>query len=195
MPRYFLDTEFIDDGSTIDLISVGIVCDDGRELYLQSIEYDPTNAGKWVKENVLNHLVKCPVNNESDASTDWAYHTVTHGECGAGRMGQVTCPWRSSHHMRSEIFTFMDAIKYGKPELWGWCSGYDFVALCQLFGTMMDLPQNWPHYICDFQYVLDGRGITDDMLPSQEGTVHNALQDARYLKQLWGYIVRNDAWQ
>lgn len=31
--KYFLDTEFIEDGVTIDLISIGIVSDDGREFY------------------------------------------------------------------------------------------------------------------------------------------------------------------
>ena len=36
--KYFLDTEFIEDGKTIDLISLGIVCEDGRELYLQNSE-------------------------------------------------------------------------------------------------------------------------------------------------------------
>jgi hypothetical protein len=29
--RYWLDTEFIEDGKTIDLISIGIVAEDGRE--------------------------------------------------------------------------------------------------------------------------------------------------------------------
>ena len=36
--RYFLDTEFIEDGKTIDLLSIGIVAEDGRELYLQNVE-------------------------------------------------------------------------------------------------------------------------------------------------------------
>jgi hypothetical protein len=31
--RYAFDTEFIEDGRTIDLISIGIVCEDGREYY------------------------------------------------------------------------------------------------------------------------------------------------------------------
>lgn len=31
--RYFFDTEFYEDGKTIDLVSIGIVAEDGRELY------------------------------------------------------------------------------------------------------------------------------------------------------------------
>jgi hypothetical protein len=60
---------------------------------------------------------------------------------------------------------------------------------------MMDLPKGWPHYIKDFQYILDERGISDDELPAQEEGLHNALADAHHLKRLWGYIMRNDAWQ
>lgn len=34
--RYFFDTEFHEDGQTIDLISIGIVAEDGREFYAVS---------------------------------------------------------------------------------------------------------------------------------------------------------------
>jgi hypothetical protein len=54
--RYWYDTEFAEDGNTIDLISIGIVAEDGRELYMQSVEFDATKASEWVKENVLPHL-------------------------------------------------------------------------------------------------------------------------------------------
>jgi len=37
--RYWYDTEFIEDGSTIDLISIGIVAEDGREYYAISTEF------------------------------------------------------------------------------------------------------------------------------------------------------------
>ena len=31
--RYFYDTEFIDDGRTVELISIGVAAEDGRECY------------------------------------------------------------------------------------------------------------------------------------------------------------------
>lgn len=33
MTIYCYDTEFLEDGRTIDLISIGIVCEDGRSPY------------------------------------------------------------------------------------------------------------------------------------------------------------------
>ena len=44
--RFFYDTEFIEDGDTIELISIGIVGDDGREYYAVSTDFDP-NSSEW----------------------------------------------------------------------------------------------------------------------------------------------------
>lgn len=55
--KIFLDTEFIEDGKTIDLISVGMIDATGtRKLYLVSSDFDETKANDWVKENVLTHI-------------------------------------------------------------------------------------------------------------------------------------------
>lgn len=54
--RYFYDCEFIEDGRTIELVSIGVVCEDGREFYAVSTEFDPERAGPWVRRNVLPKL-------------------------------------------------------------------------------------------------------------------------------------------
>ena len=36
--KYFYDCEFIDDGHTIQLVSLGMVAEDGRAYYAQSTE-------------------------------------------------------------------------------------------------------------------------------------------------------------
>ena len=56
--RYFLDTEFSERGpkEPIQLISIGIVAEDGRELYIESSECDYTSVNLWVKDNVIPHL-------------------------------------------------------------------------------------------------------------------------------------------
>lgn len=60
--KIWFDTEFMDDGITIELISIGMVRDDGVEYYAESAEADLSKANDWVKENVLNHLtgIKTP---------------------------------------------------------------------------------------------------------------------------------------
>ena len=54
--RFFYDCEFIEDGATIDLVSIGVVDETGREFYAVSTEFDPARAIDWVRRNVLDKL-------------------------------------------------------------------------------------------------------------------------------------------
>jgi len=83
--RWFFDTEFNDTGSRIDLISIGLVSEDGREYYAVSSEFDPERCLPWVKENVLPSLVGTPTKTREQISEDilalvgpnpefWAYY-------------------------------------------------------------------------------------------------------------------------
>ena len=56
MRRFFYDTEFIEDGTTIDLVSIGVVDETGREFYAVSTQFDPDKAIPWVRRNVLEQL-------------------------------------------------------------------------------------------------------------------------------------------
>lgn len=59
--RYFFDTEFLEDGRTIELISIGIVAEDGREFYaeveLPETTWERIYAHEWLPENVVPHLL------------------------------------------------------------------------------------------------------------------------------------------
>ena len=54
--RYFYDCEFIEDGRTVDLVSIGVVDEYGREFYAVSTEFDDSRAVPWVRRNVLDKL-------------------------------------------------------------------------------------------------------------------------------------------
>jgi hypothetical protein len=60
--RYWLDTEFIDAGDKIDLISIGMVAEDGREFHAVSTDFDETKAKAvpWIRDNVLDKLAGLP---------------------------------------------------------------------------------------------------------------------------------------
>lgn len=114
--RYFYDTEFIEDGSTIDLISIGVVAEDGREFYAVSTDCDHRRAGAWVREHVLGQLP----NPSSPA-------------------------WRSNARIREELLEFLLAGK-NRPELWAWTGPYDHIVLAQLWGDMTGLPRQLPRF-------------------------------------------------
>ncbi len=60
--KYFLDTEFIESPGKIDLLSIGIVSEDGREFYKETSRAEFYKAhpercpNPWVRDNVLPHL-------------------------------------------------------------------------------------------------------------------------------------------
>jgi len=44
---YVVDAEFIDGDLEIDLVSLAVVADDGREFYAVSNEFDPSRANDF----------------------------------------------------------------------------------------------------------------------------------------------------
>jgi hypothetical protein len=54
--KYWLDTEFIARPYTIDLISIGVVAENGREFFAESNETDWSKASPWTLENVRPQL-------------------------------------------------------------------------------------------------------------------------------------------
>ncbi len=180
---YFMDSEFIEDGKTIDLISIGIVSSDGRELYAQSMEFDASKANEWVAEHVLEKLIQC------DGGTRWHHDMYARvGQWCMGRKLACGCPWRTREQIKHEILAFMDAEKYGKPELWGYYSSYDHVVFAQLFGTMMDLPEGYPMLTYDLRQWLDLHGMKDIHQP--DDSIHNALLDARWVAETYRRLVK-----
>ena len=150
--RYWFDTEFIEDGKTIDLISIGIVAEDGRTHYAECEECNLDAASDWVKQNVIPHLT-----------------------------GNKTPRYK----IAEEIKAFMEADGL-KPEVWAYYASYDWVALCQLFGTMMDLPQDWPMFCRDLKQLCSSLG--NPKLPEQHNKEHNALADALWTKEAWEFL-------
>jgi hypothetical protein len=155
--KYFYDTEFIEDGKTIDLISIGIVSEDGRTYYAISNEFDAMKANDWVKENVLAKL-------ELDVEL-----------------------YKSRLQIRDEVAEFIRNDTTVKPELWAYYAAYDHVALCQLFGTMMNLPKHFPMYTQDLKQVCDSLG--NPSLPTQGKEEHNALHDAMWNMRAYTFLV------
>jgi len=167
--KYFLDTEFIDNGTTIPLISIALVCEDGREFYAENSSADLSKAGEWVKANVLPLLWS--------RSADKRKANLWSRDGGAGG-------FMAHEEIGSEIRLFIP--EGDKPQFWGYYSAYDWVVFCQLFGTMMDLPDGFPMYCRDIKQWGDQLGSPD--LPKQNGTEHNALEDARWAVQAWEFL-------
>jgi hypothetical protein len=156
--RYFYDCEFIEDGRTIDLVSIGVVDEYGREFYAISTEFDARRAVPWVRRNVLDQL---------PSPADPA--------------------WRSRERIRDDVAEFLLAPLTTNPdlelELWAWYAAYDHVALAQLWGAMPALPRRIPHFTKDLRQLWDECGRPT--LPAPEERRHDALADARHNLARW----------
>lgn len=172
--KYWLDTEFIEDGVTIDLVSIGILAEDGREYYAISTEFDESKASTWVKENVLAQL---PLKNSGFSSkTPWLETLPSREDAALG--------YRTRELIKQEVSLLIGGDT--KPEFWGYYADYDWVVFCQLFGTMMDLPKGFPMYCRDIKQWCDQLG--NPKLPEQGKGEHNALSDARWNRQAWEFL-------
>jgi hypothetical protein len=126
--RYFYDCEFIEDGRTIELVSIGVVAEDGREFYAVSTEFDPSRAIDWVRRNVLDKLP-----------------------------GPADRAWRSRERIREDLLAFLTELDE-PIELWAWMAGYDHVTLAQLWGDMRALPRAIPRFTHELRQVWEDAG-------------------------------------
>jgi len=156
--RYFFDCEFIEDGQTIELISIGVVDETDREFYAVSTEFDPNRAIDWVRRHVLDKL---------PSPADPA--------------------WRSRTRIRDELYEYLMApLKDGSAErieLWAWLAAYDHVALAQLWGSMPALPREVPRFTHELRQRWEDLGSPE--LPGHGTDRHDALADARLALARW----------
>jgi hypothetical protein len=164
--RTYYDLEFLEDGRTIEPISIGMVREDGRELYLinEDAPLYRIMEHPWLMDNVVPHL---PV----------AIHQ--------GKAGRRWPTWDGSHpdavllaphaEIGRLVREFIGGEDRDDNELWAWYGAYDHVALCQLWGRMIDLPPNVPMFTHDLKQLVGNARV-----PEQPTGLHNALEDARH---------------
>lgn len=173
--KYFIDTEFIEGFHKpyfgkrrhhIDLISIGIVAEDGREYYAISNEYRYKAASDWVKENVINSIYREQVPSFKqqfmDISTFHKYIPTAKSNRQIAKEiidfinGEPIKIHKSINMVQLDIESERTMRRgYLQPEFYGYYSDYDWVLFCSLFGTMMDLPKGFPMFCMDLKQTLD----------------------------------------
>lgn len=176
--RYWYDTEFLEDGRTIDLISIGIVAEDGREYYAVN---DEATSGRlerrirrhdWLMANVVPSLPKPYGDWNNHMPKSWLFDYNS----------PLVKPYT---RIADEVREFL--LGADSPELWADYGAYDHVALCWLWGPMIELPSGLPMFTNDIQQEARRLGVTD--LPQQDEGLHNALADARHCRTRWEFLA------
>jgi hypothetical protein len=181
------DLEFLEDGRTIELISIGMVCDDGREYYAvnRDMPVRKIRKHKWLMENVAPHLPKGHGDRRLTMPKRWLFDYADHRV-------------KPRKVIADEVAEFIQSA--GDPtagamdvELWANYGAYDHVCLAQLWGPMVDLPPGIPMFTHDIQQEARRLGIPWNELPKQEGGEHNALADARHNQTVRRWLAEQEA--
>lgn len=167
--KIFYDCEFLEDGRTIELISLGMLREDGKEYYAvnAAMPWFKIQQHDWLMINVVPHL---PTRMSASGVRGLNFDNVN---------------VKSDLVIADEVRRF---IQTAGPdvELWAWYGAYDHVALCQLWGRMIDLPPGVPMFTHnirqEFQRLGNPRG------PAQDSTEHHALADAKHNKTMYEFI-------
>lgn len=193
------DLEFIDDGETIDLVSIAMVSGDGRELYAINREMDVQKilANEWLRKNVWPHLPlrdlpekrngylvqKCscrPV--DPNVPSSRLEYACTHMN---GQLNRDHPDVRTQGQIRYMVGDFLRKahpesvdIQRDNIRMWAYYGAYDHVALAQIFGPMVNLPSHVPMITHDLK--SEAMRLGSPEMPQQSVNEHNALADARH---------------
>lgn len=211
--KYYIDTEFIECAKqrkvlginvgkpvpTIDLISIALVAEDGREFYALNAdcELDYAWADEWVRDNVLYPIWQqyAPPIMRGHSVNYFSYDSLKRifKERGATR-GMLS--WHLLTFVHHEAYahhvgtmdSFFEADFTDPHSFYGYYSDYDWVVFCQLFGRMIDLPKGFPMFCLDLKQEMERLGAPDTIKPNNSNE-HNALADARWNQQLHKRLV------
>lgn len=223
--KYFIDTEFIEGfrkplfgkrSHFIDLISIGIVAENGKKFYQISCEYNYNDADDWVKENVILPLylqtVSGDARNRFTVENFHKFYGLTNKQIADAVKEFV---YKTSGIDNPNTISNWDEVKDNFPiEFYAYYADYDWVVFCSLYGRMIDLPKGFPMYCKDLKQTLDEKSYEwfktdiefkkkycienklysiEDGLKNlsnypQQKNEHNALDDAKFNFELYKFL-------
>lgn len=203
---FIIDTEFIEEPGSIQLISVGIVAPFTNDLFYRvskEFDFDKVWNDDWLRENVLRTIFndyvikikdffeKTGKNELGDIENQTHYDfTKEMTKMFIDNLGAT------KKEMKDEVIAFIGKntkwLEAGNPSFYGWYAAYDWVVFCWIFGRMIDLPEAFPMYIKDIKQLVEELGITKEEIEKnipQNTNKHHALSDAIWEANLLNYIA------
>ena len=182
MNMYF-DTEFTGLRKNTQLISIGLISEDGKEFYAEFASINTELLDDWIIENVLMNTAKYGEVNETDIVVNESdYHFGTREE------------------IQEELKEWLS--QFNEVQLVSDVCHYDMVLFIDIFGSAFDLPENVSPVCYDINQdiasyyeesqknafdrnredILEEKGIT------VVGQKHNSLYDARVIQQIYNVL-------
>lgn len=206
--KYFIDTEFKEKPNTIDLISIGIVCENGKKYYALNKDFNLKEIWKdeWLRNNVLLPIYIEHVHGDMRNHISFSQSTIKGILKGFGKTTKQISEeikefiYSTNDNIHPDtVSNFDEIIKLHPIEFYGYYSDYDWVVFCWIFGRMLDLPKGFPMYCKDLKQTYDEilseyRKLTPsidlkkDVRYPKQTDEHNALSDAIWNYELYKFL-------
>ena len=176
--KLFFDTEFTGLKKDADLISLGIVSEDGDIFYAEFSDYSKTGLSSWMIDNVINNLLYSP--GDSDLNVpDYFYY-------GARKF------------IKEKLLEWLE--KFDEVEFVSDVCHYDFCFLIDLlFESALNMPKKFSPICHDINtdiarylevsereaFNTSREQILEKHNIFVSGKKHNALYDAHVIKELY----------
>lgn len=175
--RVFFDTEFTGLHQNTSLISIGMVDENGRSLYIEITNYDKKQVDEWIQENVIGNLIL-----KDKPMGLLRYDDVL--DANTMQCRKIDVQWAIEHWLS----------KYDKVEMWSDCLAYDWVLFNEIFGHAFNIPKNVYYIPFDLCTLLKVKGVDPDISREEfaaiSGDKHNALHDARAIKACYDKLMK-----
>lgn len=177
MTAIYYDCEFVEDGRTIDLVSIGMVCGDEFVYGIVADDdlIDRMIRHPWLSKNVLPHLPVKIAYGDGVLTAQGYEAPVKYWEWDEAHPDYLYVRPRKAIAARLRRFI----LSRKDPQLWAYFGAYDHIALAQLFGDMTDLPGGIPMYTNEFMQEWHRAG--KPALPPRPQDAHHSLADAQWL--------------
>lgn len=179
------DTEFLEDGKTIELISIGLVAEIPGHPQLREYYAVNEDIGYFQNESVHNKI----------RSNYWLMKNVIQKLGPVKTTGSPPEPnftldstsvlVKPKRLIANEVREFI--LEAENPELRAWYAAYDHVALMQLWGPMARKPEGIPMWTYDLKQECERLGNPE--VPQQDPeNEHNALADAHHDRKIEDFL-------
>ena len=174
--RVFYDFEFLENGETIRPISIGMTDDEGTEYYAVFAQ------APWKEIAQHEFLMREVVPLLPLLHGDARMQAPKKNYCAIDFNNPLV---KSTDDIKLEVAHYLLNSRNPVDELWADYCAYDHVALAQLLGPrMIEMPEGVPWFTNDLQQLWRRAGKPEKPTQDPERE-HNALDDARYDKELW----------
>jgi hypothetical protein len=163
MALVFYDWKFYENKKAIEPISLGIIDDTGRELYLVNNDFDWDSCLNKSLQDFIKPQVAIGLSEAKEAY-----------KCTADEIGDRILDWLRPY------------IKDGEAiYLASYCTAFNHVLLVQQLGGLSNCPKFIPDWTRDLKQNFADLGIEEEELIGKKDNANNALFTARWIRNIY----------